>query len=245
MHPGWYPDPYSNGYLRWWDGSQWTAHTAPIRAVPFSAEDPQQDLVKEQWAAGRAALAVIGTALLGAANAVVLASVYGPSYRDFIDDLNDYDAGRRVTLPASPGLGWGWLATLAGLALSVVFMFWLYRAAQLARRAQLPAARDPLWAFFGFFVPVVNFWFPYQVARDTLAAGDPHRRLAGMWWTWYLISSIGAAVVAVAAIFAEGVGLVLAVLDAAAYVLTAVYARRLIAAVGAAHAEVVRRLADR
>jgi Protein of unknown function (DUF2510) len=26
---GWYPDPAGPG-LRWWDGSAWTAHTAPI-----------------------------------------------------------------------------------------------------------------------------------------------------------------------------------------------------------------------
>src|SRR5579875_1552231 len=29
--PGWYADPAgSTGLLRWWDGSQWTAHTAPV-----------------------------------------------------------------------------------------------------------------------------------------------------------------------------------------------------------------------
>ena len=30
--PGWYHDPHVQGTLRWWDGTQWTQHTAP--AVP-------------------------------------------------------------------------------------------------------------------------------------------------------------------------------------------------------------------
>lgn len=27
---GWYPDPTRPGQQRWWDGTQWTAHTAPL-----------------------------------------------------------------------------------------------------------------------------------------------------------------------------------------------------------------------
>ena len=239
MIPGWYPDPYSSGYLRWWDGTQWTAHTAPMQGVPLA--DPRQDLASEQRAGRRAALAVVGTALIGIANAVVIATVVGGTYRDFFDQLRKYDNGSRATLPAQPGLGWSWLTTLAALGLTVLFMMWLYRAARLARNAGLPAKRDPVWAFLGFFVPVVNFWFPYQVARDTLAPGDRQRRIAGLWWTWYLLASFGAAAVGVAAVFSEGVGLVLAVADAAAYLLVAAYARKLIAAVGAAHGELVRR----
>ena len=51
--------------------------------------------------------------------------------------------------------------------------------------------------------------------------------------------------VGAAAVFSEGVGLVFAVADAAAYLLAAAYARKLIAAVSAAHGELVRRLAER
>ena len=25
--PNWYPDPYGQAELRWWDGAQWTEHT--------------------------------------------------------------------------------------------------------------------------------------------------------------------------------------------------------------------------
>lgn len=30
--PGWYDDPDAAGHLRYWDGTQWTTHTAPNRA---------------------------------------------------------------------------------------------------------------------------------------------------------------------------------------------------------------------
>ena len=33
---GWYPDPQDRGVMRWWDGAQGTAHTAPasLRSAP-------------------------------------------------------------------------------------------------------------------------------------------------------------------------------------------------------------------
>jgi hypothetical protein len=27
--PGWYPDPWAPGAMRWWDGTQWSAHSTP------------------------------------------------------------------------------------------------------------------------------------------------------------------------------------------------------------------------
>ncbi|MCC5953683.1 MAG: DUF4041 domain-containing protein [Acidimicrobiia bacterium] len=37
--PGWHPDPHGAGCLRWWDGSQWTAHTAPLAGPPASVPE--------------------------------------------------------------------------------------------------------------------------------------------------------------------------------------------------------------
>ena len=32
--PGWFPDPQLPGVARWWDGTQWTAHTQPLGPPP-------------------------------------------------------------------------------------------------------------------------------------------------------------------------------------------------------------------
>ena len=33
--PGWYPDPSGGQYMRWFDGRQWMAQTAPMGSVPM------------------------------------------------------------------------------------------------------------------------------------------------------------------------------------------------------------------
>jgi uncharacterized RDD family membrane protein YckC len=38
MAPGGYPDPFSNGYLRWWDGERWTPQTSIPQ--PWAPADP-------------------------------------------------------------------------------------------------------------------------------------------------------------------------------------------------------------
>jgi hypothetical protein len=232
MDPGWYPDPFSNG-LRWWDGRTWTGHTAPI-APGFYRPDPHKDLNDEHVAAGRASIAVVLAALIGAVNEVVAAVAFGSYFRKSFDLARD--ANGTVTTPRMPA---GVIATeLIGIGVFVAEIFvmiWLYRAAKFARNAGLPARRDPVWAALGFFVPIVSFWFPYQVAADAFPRADRERRLAGWWWTWYMISTLFVIVVMIAAAFSTTVGVILALVGAGAYALSALYARRMIMAIATAH----------
>ncbi|MFE4501717.1 DUF2510 domain-containing protein [Rhodococcus sp. NPDC056743] len=34
LGPGWYPDQQSPGFIRWYDGTQWTSHVQPANTPP-------------------------------------------------------------------------------------------------------------------------------------------------------------------------------------------------------------------
>lgn len=89
--------------------------------------------------------------------------------------------------------------TAAGVVLTVaavVGMVWLWRVRKNAE--QMAAARhrrERVWTWLGWLVPVVNFWFPYQVVADVHRTSDPDlppqsptpRRSAPGWLlTWWL-----------------------------------------------------------
>jgi hypothetical protein len=90
--------------------------------------------------------------------------------------------------------------TLITLAAIVVFIGWLYRARLNAERFTYPGEHrySRVWVWLGWFVPVVNLWFPKLVVDDIWRASDP--RLQGVplrqrptplattrWWTAYLL----------------------------------------------------------
>lgn len=242
MEPGWYPDPFANG-LRWWDGQTWTAHSTSA-AAGFYQLDPRKDLGDERLAGRRAAVAVVVAALVGAVNNLVSAFTLGDYFRtSFHAARNGHGAISDVSMPT--GLVASEFLGIGALVAQIFVMIWLYRAAKFARNAGLPARRDPIWAALGFFIPVVNFWFPYQVAADSFQFTDPNRRLAGWWWTWYLTSTIAVFVMLVASAFSTATGVIIALIGACTCALSAVYARRLIAAVGAAHEQLLASFSSR
>jgi hypothetical protein len=101
------------------------------------------------------------------------------------------------------------LIILAGvllmIATAVVFIVWFYRARNNADvfggRFQ---RRSRGWAIGGWFCPVVNLWFPYQIATDVLCeaeyaaappgqqviSGRPSYPLLRGWWLVLLVSGV-------------------------------------------------------
>ena len=80
----------------------------------------------------------------------------------------------------------------AFIASYVVGCLWLQRARSNAERISpgWPHARSRVWVWLGWWVPIVSFWFPYQVVRDVRAGSPGHARTSGgvgAWWTFYLL----------------------------------------------------------
>jgi hypothetical protein len=151
--------------------------------APAYAPAPPKDLT----AFGVLAFA---TASLATVFSVVNATIAGRAIRH-IDALDSGDLDWSV---AAYGIGsvLGGLALLAGW---ITGSMWLFRARKNAELVNPRAlfVRSPGWAWGGWICPIVSFWFPFQVVRDT------HRALAsyfsatliGWWWALFLFMTLG------------------------------------------------------
>ena len=247
MHPGWYPDPFAPYGVRWWDGTQWTAWTAPGAAAFASAANPEDDVAAEEAIARWARIGLAVGAVISIAALLASAVLSHRMLRDLVHQIRvaSNNADNPGTIPRLhvdvrgvlffDGLG------LVQLGLQVLLMIWLYRAATFARRAGIPARRDPVWAWAGFLVPVVNFWFPYQVAADTTPGDSPARRLARRWWICWLAQAVVSVVLSVVSYFSVTAALGCACVGAVLAVASAVYGRAMITEVGAVHRQIAAR----
>lgn len=79
----------------------------------------------------------------------------------------------------------GLLISPIALATYIVSCLWLYRSRVSAAGAtpSLVHERSKIWAWLGWWVPVVSLWFPYQVVRDVRRATSP-RAVNGIGWWW-------------------------------------------------------------
>lgn len=244
MHPGWYSDPYAPHGLRWWDGNQWTAWATPSAAFVGSTSDPIADLTAEETIGRWAAMGLIAAAAINIVSFVTSAVMSHRLLRDLVHQFriaaDNPDVSPRLHIHLGTVLFYDGLGLLQ-LALQVLVMIWLYRAATFARRAGLPARRDPVWAWAGFIVPIVNFWFPYQVAADTTPSASPARALALRWWCSWIGQAVLSTIVAAVSYFSVAAALGCACIGTLLAVLTAWYGRAMIATVGAVHAELAAR----
>ena len=90
-------------------------------------------------------------------------------------------------------------ADITIFGLSILFVVWFHRARINAEHRGWRQRRARGWAFWGWIVPVISLWFPFQIMGDIWRAGLPDRRrrktawLAGLWWTCWLLSGVGPA----------------------------------------------------
>jgi hypothetical protein len=103
---------------------------------------------------------------------------------------------------ADAGVAFGVIAyLLLVIATGIVFIVWFHRArgnADLLGGHYQRRSRG--WAIGGWFCPVVNLWFPFQIATDVLLEADragsqpiPGRQGYGLlraWWTLFTIGNL-------------------------------------------------------
>lgn len=197
--PGWFPDPTSPARLRWWDGTSWTTHVAP------RPPDPRADLAAEEGAARAAKVAVVAWLALQCVG-LVLWAVLMRHWSDAFGRLLHGDVGLRAgrggaSDPFGPGSGAPLLTVtvdvvgLVVLGAFVVFLNWVHKAARLAAQSGRPARHSPGAAVGWFFVPVVQWWFPYEAFLDMTDGTDATRRSIRRWWALWVGQSLWGMVV--------------------------------------------------
>ena len=246
---GWYPDPEGRVPYRWWDGQRW-APALPAGAAmqgwaprPVSPEQlAQRRMRKEDSARPWARVGIWVVAFGPLASALVVAWIFKPFWtqlRTFFHAAAHTSSGG--LLPALPHLS-PWASAAADLMALVnqggliALIVWMYRAATHAQGLGYPSARTPVWAIWGFIVPVVNLWFPYQVCVGCLPTdAAPARRIALRWWLLHALAGIVFSAMGFISAFVPGVWIVLLVGGGAWAFAEALFGQAMVAAVSAAH----------
>ena len=109
-----------------------------------------------------------------------------------VDEIRQwgYDVYSSTMLP------YDWMTILLlplQLAAGIITIVWLWQSRALAEIYSPSAsyARSRVWVWLGWIVPIVAWWFPYEVVRDIGRATlrrEPAR--LGMWWAGWLVGSV-------------------------------------------------------
>ena len=209
---GWYADPHDARRLRWWDGTAWTTHTHDPAAAAPSAPVPSGRLrpaLGEGWA--RLAVAVqvaLVVTMVVAVYVIVSDRVIIDVWRRLAADptsvpLSEADRSDSLAL-------WSLVELPVLLVCGILFIVWLHQAHRSDRMDPTWQKRRSGWAIGGWFVPVVNLWFPFQVVSDLRRAargdgGEPSYALQWCWWIAFLLSTLTSRISATAYNSAERV----------------------------------------
>ncbi|HTW07817.1 MAG TPA: DUF4328 domain-containing protein [Acidimicrobiales bacterium] len=208
--PGWFPDPWRTAALRWWDGSQWTPYTdgspAYLATYQLAAAARSQGQAERTAKWGRTAIKIYGAYLLTAALAF---SAFGAVLHSTVNQ--QVDQGTNSVAPIAAILGFEGLIALLEVVLlifAVLFLIWQYHAANVSRQLGYPARLSPGMGVGGWFIPVVNLWFPHWALSDLLPPHHPLRRRAlGVWWA-YVMAQVPLSVAYILSIFSPLAALV-------------------------------------
>ncbi|MGP0005183.1 MAG: DUF4328 domain-containing protein [Acidimicrobiales bacterium] len=208
---GWYPDPWRVASWRWWDGRQWSAHTAAAASASYFGPprpDPAVALASElrmwRWARGAVWTWLTVELVQLAAASAVYHRVFS-AFRKAIDTARSNPNAAPPVFPFSGGVGAAAIAlnllSLLTLVAAIAFLIWQYSAAQTALDLGYPARRSPALGVVSWLIPIINLWFPYQAMRDLLPPHHPGRPAVLHAWLAYLASEAFASIAVVTALF--------------------------------------------
>jgi hypothetical protein len=216
--------------MRYWDGYQWTTYAQAAAAMPYV------DVARVRTWAARVPIAFWAQAAAGAISAVVSPIVVGNAFKDAVDGERTTSVGFNFGFGFGGGRNIGLqLLSLVSLGAVIALMVWGHHITQTARALGLRTALSPGWAAAGWLVPIVNFWFPYQVVRDALPPGHPARHQVGWWWGLHIGTSIIGVIATIAAIASPGAGGLVGCFGAACALGAGYLGHELATAIGGAH----------
>ncbi|HVB93962.1 MAG TPA: DUF4328 domain-containing protein [Acidimicrobiales bacterium] len=171
----------------------------------------------------------------------VVGFIYAPRYRLFFHELRlAFDAaqnanGQFVSPPAPSVPDWNLLFAPFSIAAQIVFLIWQYRAATVARQLGYPARHSPGWGVAFWFIPIVNFWMPYQAIRDCLPPGHRERKTLLQVWILLLVSDVTIPWLTIGSAYARPIGVAVLVGLGVLEAFVAFRAYRVVMAVGEQH----------
>ncbi|MGW0819861.1 DUF4328 domain-containing protein [Streptomyces sp. NPDC002845] len=173
------------------------AHPAP----PQFQQVPQNGAAPAVWLRSPVGLGWVAVALLGVVIATDLFAVWtGFVMYDTADALASGDfltvSDEEWDRVNSLYVGAGVVQLAAWFATGVVFLVWFHRVRVNAEVFNpFGHSKTRGWAVGGWFVPIVNLWFPRRIALDIWDASSPldTRRSHGLvnaWWAMWLIGTV-------------------------------------------------------
>jgi len=191
--PDWYDDPWNTNGLRWWDGTQWTAHATGPGWSNSTAARPATEVARELERNERVGrwlrLVLLAFPVVQLANAVAVSKLR-PTFRALLDDSQ---AGRTIDPARFSDNGWARLSqafSLVSIALIVLRMVWMFKATTTARSMGTPTTRTAGLSCAGWIIPIVSLWWPYQAMSDIARPAGVAGRRIGWWWATEIASTL-------------------------------------------------------
>lgn len=171
-------------------------HDLPGQPVRGRSGPPATwEALPPSWALPHPVPRALGTAsvVLAALVAATQVAAFALSF-SVVTTLEDAVAGLPVSLAVLSSYdGTTYAMFAAELAAGIVTIVWLWRSRTFAEHAApgWPHARSRTWVWLGWMLPVVAFWFPYQVVRDVRAATlRGNRPGLAPWWAAWIVAAI-------------------------------------------------------